>query len=88
MGIIASIFFFIGWLIALVGGIMFLVVAFKENIWWGLGCLFIPIVQLIFLVLHWPVAKKPFFIELAGMLLIFLSVVLGGPGGYHFHYTF
>lgn len=56
----------VGGIIGLVGGIWFLVVAFKESIWWGLGCLFVPFVGLIFLILHWSEAGKPFLVSLGG----------------------
>ncbi len=67
---------------------MLLIAAFKESILWGLGCIFIPIVSLIFIIMHWPVAKKPFFIELAGVILMFIGIILGSPRGYHFEYQF
>jgi len=54
----------------------FLVAAFRESIWWGLGCLFIPIVQLIFLIMHWQAAKKPFFLQLLGIALIIVAIII------------
>jgi hypothetical protein len=84
MAVIAMGLLIIGSLVSLVGGIMFLIAAFKESIWWGLGSIFIPIVSLIFLFMHWSVAKRPFFINLAGLALIIIAMLLGGsfhPGG-------
>jgi hypothetical protein len=83
MGIIGEGLLVIGWLVSIVGSIMLLVVAFKESVWWGLGCIFIPFVALIFLIMHWAVAKKPFFIELAGAVLIIIGILLGGSAGLH-----
>ncbi|HXC99995.1 MAG TPA: hypothetical protein VN048_11690 [Verrucomicrobiae bacterium] len=83
MGLIASGLILIGWLVGLVGGIMLLVAAFKVNIWWGLGCIFLPFVALVFLFMHWPVAKNPFFIELAGIVLVIIGIMLGGSTGLH-----
>ncbi|PKH02440.1 hypothetical protein CXF72_11575 [Psychromonas sp. MB-3u-54] len=57
----------IGVLILIVGGILFLIEAFKESIIWGIACLLITPVVLAFTVMHWGVAKKPFFIQLAGI---------------------
>ena len=50
-----------------IGGFWFLVAAFRESIWWGLACLFLPIVQLFFLIVHWDEARKPFFFQLLGI---------------------
>jgi len=61
----------IGLVIILVGGIMFLIEAFKENILWGFGCLILSPVSLVFLFMHWDVSKKPFFIQLAGLGIVF-----------------
>ncbi len=58
--------------IIVVGGILLLIEAFKEGIVWGLACLLISPVALIFTILHWDVAKKPFFIQLFGVGFLFL----------------
>ena len=58
--------------IIVVGGILLLIEAFKEGIIWGLACLLISPVALIFTILHWDVAKKPFFIQLFGVGFLFL----------------
>lgn len=42
----------VGFIISVVAGIWFLVVAFKQSVLWGLGCLFVPFVSLIFLIIH------------------------------------
>jgi len=59
----------LGILVCLVGRIWFLVAAFTESIWWGLACLFIPIVDLFFLIVHWDSAKKPFGLQLLGIIV-------------------
>ncbi|MCM8537077.1 MAG: hypothetical protein NE334_14150 [Lentisphaeraceae bacterium] len=56
-------------------GLWMLFEAFKESILWGLACLFLPFAGLLFLVLHWQVAKAPF---LLGLLAIPFYVVGGG----------
>ena len=73
--ILAFAIYFIGWL-----GL--LVAAFRESIWWGLACLFIPIVQLIFLIIHWREARKPFFLQLLALVL-FIVAILVSPQGSH-----
>ena len=50
----------IGVFIALVYSIRFIIVAFQTSILWGLGCLLVPPVSLIFLFVHWKEAKLPF----------------------------
>jgi hypothetical protein len=60
----------VGGILSIVGGIWLLVVAFKESVWWGLGSFFIPFVGLVFAIMHWQVAKKPFLISLAGAVLL------------------
>ena len=62
--------------IYLIGWIWFLVAAFRESIWWGLACLFIPIVQLIFLIVHWREARKPFFLQLLGLVIFIVAIII------------
>ena len=69
----------IGAIVSLIGGIWFLVVAFRQSVWWGLGCLFIPFVSLVFLIMHWRDAAKPVFVSLLGTVLI-IVVALMMPG--------
>jgi hypothetical protein len=68
----------IGAIIALVGAIWFLIVAFSENVLWGLGCLCVPLVSLVFLVMHLEKAGKPFLIQVGGIVLYFLGSVVSG----------
>jgi hypothetical protein len=37
------------------------------SLWWGLGCLFLAPVTLVFLLVHWKVALRPFLLSLAGL---------------------
>ena len=62
---------YLGIALIIIGGIGTLIAAFKTSILWGLGCLLIAPVSLIFLVLHWDVAKNPFFLQLVGLALLF-----------------
>lgn len=63
----------IGILIFIVGGFWFLVAAFSESVLWGLATLFIPIVQLFFLIVHWHRAKKPFLVQITGLAMVILG---------------
>jgi len=67
----------LGGLISAVGGVMFLVAAFRESVLWGLGCLLFSPVSLIFLFVHWQEAKSPFLVQLAGIPFIVLGIALG-----------
>lgn len=64
---------YIGLAVFVIGGIGTLIAAFKTSILWGFACLFIAPVSLIFLVMHWGVAKNPFFLQLLGIALILLG---------------
>ncbi|HUJ63610.1 MAG TPA: hypothetical protein VLX92_34155 [Kofleriaceae bacterium] len=64
-----------GLIMMLFGGLWFLVAAFRESILWGLGCLIFPVVQLVFLIVEWPAAKRPFFTQLWGVALILIGVL-------------
>ena len=64
----------IGVILGLVYTIQLIILAFRTSIWWGLGFLFVPLVNLIFVFMHWSQAKKPF-------LMILLAAVLAGVGG-------
>ena len=63
------------YLVALVFGIMLLVQAFKVHVLWGLGSLFVPFVGLIFAIMHWPQAKKPFLGALGATLAAMVFMV-------------
>ncbi|HKR55042.1 MAG TPA: hypothetical protein VJS20_01995 [Gemmatimonadales bacterium] len=65
-----------GFILAAVGGIWTLVLAFRESVLWGIGCLLIPLVSLIFVITHWDDAMKPFLIQLGGVVLIVVSGVM------------
>ena len=66
----------IGLGIMFIGGIGFLIAAFRASIWWGLGCLLIPFVNLIFLFLHWQDARNPFLLQLLGVGIALAGLLL------------
>jgi len=69
----------LGCALVLVGDIFMLVAAFRTTVWWGLGCLFVPLVQLFYLYTHWRAAKGPFFLQMLGAGLFF-AVHMTAPG--------
>ncbi len=64
MDIIAYILMGIGFIIAIVYGIIILIKAFQTSIWWGIASLVIPFAALVFVVMHWDKAGKPFLMSL------------------------
>lgn len=74
--LIASLLAIVGLVLLLVGGIAFIIAAFRESILWGLGVLFLPFVSLIFLVLNWSRAKQPFFLQLYGVAFLIGAAIL------------
>jgi hypothetical protein len=67
-----------GLIIFVVGGFWFLVRAFTESVLWGLAVLFVPIVCVFFLIVHWQNAKHPFFVQLLGVAVMLLGTFLNG----------
>jgi 4-hydroxybenzoate polyprenyltransferase len=62
-----------------VGALLLIVKAFQVNVWWGLGCLLISPISLVFLLMYWQEAKNPFFIQVAGLAIIwFAGYTTGG----------
>lgn len=67
--------FYLGGLVAFIGGIWLLVVAFKQSVWWGLGSLIIPFVGLVFAIMNWQIAKTPFLVYVGGIILCVLAAM-------------
>lgn len=76
----AGIFLFIGFVICLVYGIKILIMAFQKSILWGLASLFIPLVQLVFIILYWSETKSPFLRGLLGIPFILVGLWLSEVG--------
>ena len=67
----------VGLVLLAIGAIWFLITVFRESVIWGVVCLFTGVASLIFLVLYWRETKRPFFLELAGGVLILAGKLLG-----------
>ncbi len=72
----------VGGIIAVIGGIRLIIAAFRTNILWGLGGLFIFPIMLFYTLLNWSAAKGPFLNNLAGIVLMIVGVSMAGPEGY------
>jgi hypothetical protein len=72
----------LGLLVALAGDVMFLAVAFRRSLWWFFGCLFgclfIPLVDIGFLLLNVKATAKPFGIAVLGLLIAVLGDWMAG----------
>ena len=67
MVVFGYILLFFGCLTVIVGDVMFLTVAYKRNLWWFVGCLFVLPVAIVFLLLNLRTALKPLAISMAGL---------------------
>lgn len=63
--------------IAMFSYLWLIVEGFKQHVMWGLGIFFIPLVSIVFTIMHWQKARKPFLIYLVSSILI--VVVLFEP---------
>jgi hypothetical protein len=77
----ASLFFgviliLISMIMGMIGTIWFYVEAFKENVMWGLACLFVPFASLLFLILHTDRAIKPLALSIVSGVIIFSTAML------------
>lgn len=66
----------VGCLISVVCGIWLLVIAFTTHILWGLAYLFVPFAGLVFVIMHWSKAAKPFLINMLGVGLLVGGVAM------------
>jgi len=80
MEILATVVMIAGALVSIIGGIWFLVVAFQESVLWGLGCIFVPFVSLIFLIMNFGESWKPFVMSMAGSAVVVIGVLLLASG--------
>ena len=73
----ASFFLYVGYVLCFMGGLWIIVLAWQKGILWGLGCLFFPLLQLVYVALNWKESKSAFFLLLAGFAAFFISGAFG-----------
>ncbi len=56
-------------LVSIAAGVWILVLAFQKRIWWGLAVLFVPLANIVFTVIEWKTARRPFLLSLAALPL-------------------
>jgi hypothetical protein len=67
----------LGCILAGLGGLWFLAVAFQESPVAGLLCLLVPFYSLFYLVTHFEETKRPFFVQLAGLGMVLAASCAG-----------
>ncbi len=70
----------LGFVMLVVGCIWFMVVAFGQGFWWGIGTLLIQPVWVVFLVKFWDKARSSFITECVGGALLVIGVFAAGMG--------
>jgi hypothetical protein len=70
----------LGGFMAGAGGIMFLIVAFKDDAMQGILCWFVPFYSLYYLITHFEEEKIPFFLQVAGFVMMMIGGCAGGVG--------
>ena len=78
MTILGYLLLSLGCLTSIVGEVMFLAIAYRRSLWWFFGCLFIPVVDLIFFFLNLRATAKPLVIVLVGLLAVWVGAQLAG----------
>jgi hypothetical protein len=63
----------IGLIVAGIGGIWLIVLAFKESAIWGICVMFVPLASFIFACIHFAESKWAFLINVAGWVLIYVG---------------
>lgn len=71
------IFLILGYGLIIAGGLWMLIVTFRTSVWWGLGCLFIPFVELVYLVKYWKEARGPCGVQCLGFFLLVIALQIG-----------
>jgi hypothetical protein len=65
----------IGWIVAVIGWIWLVVMGFRHNIAWGILNLLIPVVAIIFGIVHFAEARTPLIIMIVGALVAGIGLV-------------
>jgi len=76
--ILAYILFGLGVLVSIVGEVMFLTAAYRRSVLWFLGSLFLPVVWLVFFLMHLKETWKPVLMCMSGFVVSCLGYWAGG----------
>jgi hypothetical protein len=70
----------VGLLIAVIGRIWFLAVAFQDDVIQGILCWWVPFYDLFYLIMNFDEEKLPFFTSIAGVVVMIIGFCAGGVG--------
>jgi hypothetical protein len=63
----------VGTVVALYWELRFMVAIYKFSLWWFFGCLFVPFLDWVFVLLHFRICRKQVGLSLLGLLLTALG---------------
>jgi len=66
----------LGALIAIIGGILFIIETFKVSWLWCAGCILLSPIAIVFIIRHWDVSKKPVLLQLAGFGIVGVGMLV------------
>lgn len=66
----------LGGLIAVIGGILFIIETFKVSWLWCVGCILFYPIAIVFVFLHWDVSKKPVLLQLIGFGIVGIGMLV------------
>lgn len=78
MMIVVAVLCTLGLGVVATGYVVILVAAFKKSPWWGILCLFVPMLSLLFAMIHWEDAKVGARILAAGIGIMAITGVWAG----------
>jgi hypothetical protein len=58
-----------------VSTVWLIILGFQRNIWWGIGMIFIPLVRLIFVCMHWRQSWVPFLVGFGSIVLLVAGAI-------------
>ena len=69
-----------GYVLAFLGSVWIVTLGWQRNILWGVICFLVPVIQLVYVAVHWKESKEAFFLLAAGGGLVVLAALAGVPG--------
>jgi hypothetical protein len=76
--VLGYVMLFAGIFICIYWQMRFLVVTYRCSPWWFFGCLFVPFVDLAFVVFNFKIARKSYGLSLLGLILFGLGSLIAG----------
>lgn len=78
---VASVLLSIGGVVGLVGHVLVAVAAWRRSAGWGIGCLVVPLVSVIFAAMHWREVQRAMAVYLLGLAMVGGGAVLSAQDG-------